>query len=269
MALWCLFLLGLVMPIYSQVSQCAWEDFNLIQAQGYEIQCVDGGGTFAVGYTPCMSYALCSGSRYQAVFFDRFSGVCQYYLAAWDDGETAPKFRYNRDGDDKYTWTFEYRNGQTCENGDERLFEVVWKCNEQAIPFSTATVCSYDSDTNCYNEMIIESSAACVEGVEESSGSSSSSSGGTSTGSLILILAMVAFILYCLIGYGISWHRSEERDWKQVKEHTPCWEFWTYGLCAYTKAGCCVTFEWLNSKMGKGGEGGTDTDYTMEDDVYE
>lgn len=215
-----------------------------------------------------MSYALCKGERYQSVFFNRFTGVCDYYLARWEEGATVPKFRSNRDGDNIFTWTFEYTNGEKC-NGQDRLFEVVWKCDENAQPFSTNTMCE-NNPSDCYTEIIIPSVYACIEGIEEGASATSSSSGGVGTGSLILILALVAFVLYCGIGYGISWHKSEERDWKQVKEHTPQWEFWTYGLCAYTKAGCCVTYEYLNAKMGKGGQDGdVGTDYTMEDDVYE
>ena len=215
-----------------------------------------------IGYTPCMAYALCNGQRYQAIYFDRNVGTCYYYLAQWDEGETVPKFRSNRDGDNVWTWTFEYTNGQPCSGG-QRKFEVVWKCDELAIPFGTST-CSILDESQCHHEMTILSSLACVKGVEESSGSDDE----LSTGSLVLILALVAFVLYCVIGYGISWHRSEERDWKQIKEHTPQWEFWTYGLCAYTKAGCCVSYEWLSSKIGKNEEG-DGTGYTMEDDVYE
>ena len=116
------------------------------------------------GYTPCMSYALCNGLRYQSVYFNRFSGVCQYYLAEWDEGETEPIFEYNRDGDDIYTWTFPYTNGEMCGNDTERLFEVVWKCDPSAQPFSTQTICTVDDD-ECYTEMIIPSIYACVEGV--------------------------------------------------------------------------------------------------------
>ena len=45
MALSCLFLVGLIVicvPVYSQFeSSCAWDDFTLVGAQGYEIQCID------------------------------------------------------------------------------------------------------------------------------------------------------------------------------------------------------------------------------------
>ena len=80
---------------------------------------------------------------------------------------------------------------------------------------------------------------------------------------------MVAFILYCAVGYGINVKRAEEGDWKQFKDNTPHWSFWTYGLCAYTKAGCCVSYEWVNTKVGskEGDEEGTD--YTLDNDVEE
>lgn len=47
MVRWCLFLLGLVIQTYSQ--SCSWGDFNLIGAQGYEIQCVVNGDQNAIG----------------------------------------------------------------------------------------------------------------------------------------------------------------------------------------------------------------------------
>eukprot|EP00486_Rosalina_sp_Unknown_P016721 CAMPEP_0201578272 /NCGR_PEP_ID=MMETSP0190_2-20130828/25069_1 /ASSEMBLY_ACC=CAM_ASM_000263 /TAXON_ID=37353 /ORGANISM="Rosalina sp." /LENGTH=248 /DNA_ID=CAMNT_0048011265 /DNA_START=104 /DNA_END=847 /DNA_ORIENTATION=- len=145
----------------AQVGTCQWEEFNLIQAQGYEIQCVESSGTYAIGYTPCMSYALCSGSRYQAVRFDRFSGVCQYYLAEWDDGETEPQFSYDDDGIQQ--WTFYYENAAPCgQDENPRGFNIIWKCDPMAVPFSTATQCGNVNE--CLDEMTIRSSAACVEG---------------------------------------------------------------------------------------------------------
>ena len=213
-----------------------------------------------------MSYALCQGQRYQCVNFDRSSGACNYWLTVWDEGETVPSFRKNKFGDNIFSWTFEYTNGQQC-GGSEIKFDVTWKCDETAQPFSLATECGYVDGDECHHEFIVRSTYACVEGIEAGSGSSSSS-GGVGTGTLILILALVAFILYCGIGYGWSVYKTEERDWKAVKEHTPQYDFWTYGLCAYTKAGCCVSYEWLQGKMGKGAGEDAGTDYTL-DDEYE
>lgn len=113
-----------------------------------------------------MSYAVCNGERYQANYFNRFTGVCDYFLARWEGGQTEPIFRYNRDGDNIYTWTFRYTNGQEC-NGGDRIFDVVWKCDENGWPFSTNTQCQNNED-ECYTEMIIPSQTACVKGVEPS-----------------------------------------------------------------------------------------------------
>eukprot|EP01083_Nonionella_stella_P053090 140601_1 len=258
MAVWCLLSLYLVIiPIWIQfTSSCQWDDnlggyMSLQGAQGYEIQCVDG--DFAYGYTPCMSYALCNGQRYQSVYFSRSNGQCQYYLAEWDDGEQAPLFKENRD--DPRTWTFHYETGASC-NGKVRKFNIIWECDENAQPFSLQTVCGKVDDDECFHEMRIKSAYACHKGVELSSGGGLSAD-GLSTGSLILILAFVAFILYCIIGYVINGMRvdKEEREWGNMKQYTPQWSFWTYGLCAYTKAGCMISYEWLRGKMGKEGSG--------------
>lgn len=116
-------------------------------------------------YTPCISDALCNdgitNERYEAVYFDRFSGLCEYYLAQWND-EIKPIFRYNRDDDGIYTWTFTYTNGEEC-NGGVRTFEVVWKCDEDVVPFGIDTLCQNNED-ECYTEMIIPTAYACVEG---------------------------------------------------------------------------------------------------------
>ena len=242
---------------------------------GYEVQCRPDGTTnsMAYGYTPCMNYAYCSGTRYQAVYFSQQTGACSYALAPWDDGALKPKFRYNRDGDNIYSWTFEYKqqvvNGDSCSN-NERKFDIIWKCDATSTPFSIHTTCGMtQTDNPCHHEMTIMSAYACAEGVEEGSESSQS---GLSTGGLILILGLVAFILYCAIGYTISVlkQEKEERDYMDIKGHTPQWSFWTYGLCAYTKAGCCVTYEYLNAKMGqKSDDDIGETDYTLDDDEYE
>ena len=48
-------MLGIYSAIAISIAQgqnCAWEDFSLMGAQGYEIQCVEQSGQFAIGYTP-------------------------------------------------------------------------------------------------------------------------------------------------------------------------------------------------------------------------
>ena len=282
--LWVSLVLLYILPSSGQFTQsCLWEtdkeDFSLQGAQGYEIQCVDGNNAY--GYTPCMSYALCNGQRYQSVYFSRTNGQCNYYLAEWDDGATVPIFENN---DGIYTWTFKYTNGQTC-NGKNREFDVVWQCDESAQPFSLQTVCGSVNGDECKHTMTIRSVYACAEGVELSN-STNNGSDGLSTGSLVLILlslytftlfqavymcmcvcvfsrAMVAFILYCVGGYVYSGMKQdkEERDWTQIKSHTPHWDFWTYGLCAYTKSGCAVSHEWVSAKVGSKDEFGDDTGF--------
>jgi len=250
----------IAIPTYSQFStNCKWDDFVLSGAQGYEVQCFDGSSQYA--YSPCMSYTLCNGVRYQSVLYSTSTGSCQFFLSQWDEGETAPIFRKNRDGDGVWSWTFEYTNGQPCNGGDRR-FDIVWKCDTTAQPFSLQTECGQVDNNECHNEMKIKSVFACEEGEEalQASGSSRGSGGGAGGGSLVMILSFVALILYFVIGYIISVMRleKEERDWTQVKQHFPQYEFWTYGLCAYTKAGCCVTYEWASDRVGKGGGAGTD-----------
>eukprot|EP01084_Bolivina_argentea_P122771 217555_1 len=147
-----------IIPIFSQfTSTCQWGDFSLQGAQGYEIQCVDG--DFAYGYTPCMQYALCNGARYQAVYFNRNNGQCQYYLAQWDSGETIPQYSSK---DNIAEWTFYYANGQTtpeCPQGIQ--FDIVWTCCESCVPFSLSTTCEQISE--CKHTMGIRSVYACVE----------------------------------------------------------------------------------------------------------
>ena len=168
-------------PILSQDPTCAWDyDFTLEGAQGYEIQCIDD--IYSYGYTPCMSYALCNGVRYQAVYFNRNIGQCLYYLALWDEGATEPKYSKDNGG----TWSFKYENGQTTtECPDGVTFTANWLCDELSIPFYLGSTCGMIDDDPCDHEMNIRSAYACVEGPTSSG---SSSSGGLSTGSLILIL---------------------------------------------------------------------------------
>lgn len=166
-----------------------------------------------------MSYALCKGQRYQAVYFNRVTGECQYYLAQWDEGETKPIFEDNRYGDDIYTWTFTHTDGEEC-NGGDRTFDIVWKCDESAQPFSTNTQCQNDED-ECYTEIIIPSVYACVEAVltpsptmspnEPGQGQSSDSSGSSGWISLdwdhkdfvIVIFGVIIVALLVIIAGGI------------------------------------------------------------------
>ena len=106
-----------------------------------------------------MSYALCNGVFHQSVYFNRFSGVCEYYLAEWDDGETAPQFNY---ANGTQQWTFYYTNGEQCD-GVDRKFNVNWKCDPTALPFSTQTQCEIN-DAECFAEITILSAYACVDG---------------------------------------------------------------------------------------------------------
>ena len=193
--LWVSLVLLYILPSSGQFTEsCLWktdkEDFSLQGAQGYEIQCVDGNNAY--GYTPCMSYALCNGQRYQSVYLSRTNGQCNYYLAEWDDGATVPMFESN---DGIYTWTFKYTNGQTC-NGKNREFDVVWQCDESAQPFSLQTVCGFVDGDECKHTMTIRSVYACAEGVELSN-STNNGSDGLSTGSLVLILlSLYTFALF-------------------------------------------------------------------------
>eukprot|EP01084_Bolivina_argentea_P028275 52571_1 len=151
-----------VFIIQSTISQssntCKWGDFSLQDVQGYEIQCIDD--TYAYGYTPCMSYTLCNGMRYQAVYFSLTNGQCQYYLAEWDDGETIPQYSLTADNITQYT--FNYNNGEvtgTCSQGIE--FEINWLCDPDSVPFSTQTTC--EQITDCKHTMTVKSAYACTE----------------------------------------------------------------------------------------------------------
>eukprot|EP01084_Bolivina_argentea_P121223 214840_1 len=139
-------------------NSCAWGAFNLQGAQGYEIQCIDGEN--AIGYTPCMSYALCQGQRYQAVYFNRANAICEYYLAEWDDGEQAPEYSKPNN---QSLWTFHYKSGEiTGQCATPIQFDIIWECDPWAQPFSLETTCSIINE--CHHEMAIRSAYACVEG---------------------------------------------------------------------------------------------------------
>eukprot|EP01084_Bolivina_argentea_P306297 529281_1 len=148
--------ISIMISTRSQIQNCYWGDFSLQGVQGYEIQCIDN--DFAIGYTPCMEYALCNGERYQAVYFNRNNQQCLYYLAEWHNGETEPIFE-NDDG--LYLWTFPYTNGQSC-SGAVRQFDITWECDPNAEPFSWQTICGTINE--CHQWMTIRSVYACVEG---------------------------------------------------------------------------------------------------------
>jgi len=84
--------------------------------------------------------------------------------------------------------------------------------------------------------------------------SSSSSSSGLSGGWVFIIILLVVTFLYCTIGYAYNkTKRHPDSSWGDVKTNTPHLDFWC-NIPKWAWAGCCVTKEFIASKIGSKNE---------------
>lgn len=93
-------------------------------------------------------------------------------------------------------------------------------------------------------------------------------SSGLSTGSLILILLLVAIIVYCVGGFFLNGYRNENEDgkWTDFSNNTPNLSFWKL-FVQLVIAGCGESIDWIKGKMDKEGKTRSGSYSELADDV--
>eukprot|EP01084_Bolivina_argentea_P174888 302908_1 len=172
--------------------------------------------------------------------------ICMRPIVSWDNGHVQPILI--EDKTDKQI-IFEYPiepNEFTggCMNG--RQGHITFICDENSDPYNKDMYEVWQGDTMdgvCQYYIVMETKYACP--VTDTSDSISSMSGGT----VFIIIVIVLFSSYCLIGYIFNGYKRNE--WKDIKQNTPhLHTFWVY-LPSLVVTGCRVSYEYLYSVIGK------------------
>jgi hypothetical protein len=192
-------------------------------------------------WTPCRDKSSCTAGTGSGTALQQ-GGNCNL-LAIWDSSVPAVY-----DGSSK--WTITYNNGGSC-NGASRKTVLTLNCGTSQTPTFTAS--NPSTNGGCEYDYTLTGSVFCA--VAGGSGSGSSSSSGLSGGWVFIIILLVVMFLYCSIGYIYNKAKVHpESSWGDFKTNTPHLGFWC-NIPKWTWAGCCVTKEFIQSKIAKKGDG--------------
>lgn len=124
-----------------------------------------------------------------------------------------------------------------------RTLELIFICDSDADPYDESNIeCGEETGTICAYYMQIRTRAACV--------SDTAASNGLSTGSVLLILLLVAVVLYCGGGYVFNAMRNPDKDWGDTETNCPHLAFWRL-LPKLVLAGCSVSYEYATTKLNR------------------
>eukprot|EP01084_Bolivina_argentea_P226019 381855_1 len=250
-------LLGVLLLLHDANSNCKWNKLDLSDLQRYNITCAYG--KWALEYTPCKNHLTCEGSEedgeYMVVQYNTGNNRCAVHTAEWDNGVTQP-IETKNDTLREYEYRFEYENGLVgagCANGRHTFITFI--CDLNAKPFEEVTCGEWSQDNGvCRYWIEIHTHLACdnrpLTNVMNS----------ISTGTLLIIVFIVVFILYCITGYMMNGFKSD--TFQDCKNNTPHYTFWIH-LPMLVKMGCIVTFECITGRMHQDVENET---HLMQDD---
>ena len=102
--------------------------------------------------SPCRNGIKCGTEQVMADIVNIHDLQCETYLAVWNGGKAIPT--YNSVTNE---WKFVYNNGQTC-NGEESIFEVIWKCDHNMKSAEIVEIRNIDA---CTYQMFVNSSLTC------------------------------------------------------------------------------------------------------------
>jgi len=229
------------------LSQCTYTDnglqINLNDISGNTFYYYDVTTKFNYTWTPCQNKFFCGTSSVMAAQKNTQNGNCNA-LGSWDSTVGGS---YDASAEQ---WTITYNNGAICTSTNlPRELQLMLTCTQTATVITGVT----NPSGTCTYDYTISGSIFCPNPVSSGGGGSSGLSGGWV---FIIILLVVTFV-YCTAGFVYNkTQKNPSSTWTDLKTNIPQYGFWS-SLPKWTWAGCCVTKEWIASKIGNKGDSHT------------
>jgi len=208
----------------------------------------DTATSFTYSWTPCTNgYSCGTNGNIMAGQLNTKNGNCNK-LAVWDSTVKGTYTATNK------TWTITFNNGAACgTNNAPRITILYLKCGTGSNQLTSVTnpsgACTYDY--YALGSGFCGSSGGTTG--SPNGGGSSGGKGGLSGGWVFIIILLVVIFLYCTIGLIYNKKKvNPDSSWGDVN-NVPNIGFWR-SLPKWTWAGCCVTKDWIASKMNRGGD---------------
>eukprot|EP01084_Bolivina_argentea_P164879 286575_1 len=237
--------LGLLRYFLVTVSaNCKWENLNLHSLSTIEpIKCVYG--NYSLSYTSCRNGLVCQELPAMTVAYNIPNNACIAATSKWDNGIIQPETNST------YTkFTFNYTNGMNgsgCSNG--RNTEIIFKCDaNDSVPYiNDKTICGEKPQQNgvCLYWIVIYTQFACGN-----TSNQSKISNDISLGSIFILIFVVCFVMYCIVGYIMNGFKSHGKyDTFCSEKNIPNYNFWkSFPQLVYN--GCLVSFKCICKKSG-------------------
>ena len=229
-------------------SKCKWKDITLEPLSALNIQC-DQNERYDFLYAPCSDTLKCEGGQDNnevgmVLHWNSEQNNCDLVIAKWD--ETVEPYYDNRYSTDAYS--FYYRNAPTdnsCPNG--KSLNLTFICQEDADPYDEDTMsCTRGSGPDqgvCYYRFQIQTMYACQS--HKPHHENQLEVDGLSVGSIMIIIILTLFMIYCLMGYIVNAFKS--KDWFAGRDNLPQYQFWK-NVPVWTMIGCKVSYDALRNK---------------------
>jgi len=233
---------------YVAFSQCSYSSGNykmsLSSISGQTLTWSDS--SFRYSWTPCANSLTCGTSGTAMATQVNIANSNCNKLAGWDASVPASY--------DATTsmWTIEFNNGATCNNAPRNL-QLYLSCKDGGATTFTQVV---NPSGTCEYDYYLSGSIFCPTGGGGGGGgggSGSSDSDELSGGWVFIIILLVVTFVYCTAGFVYNKTKNNKDGSWADRSNIPNVNFWT-SLPKWTWAGCCVTKEWISSKMGNKNE---------------
>eukprot|EP01083_Nonionella_stella_P067142 177350_1 len=238
-------LIGVIIFLLKHANgNCKWNGLDLSPLSNIDpIQC--DYGRFALKYAPCQNTLSCAEDGQETSYgmvmqYESGSDKCVAHTAKWDNGAIQPHMFSN----DTMQFVFVYPNGYVgkgCNGG--RTTQLTFVCdNDKTVPYvADKTQCEESSQEGgiCRYSLEVHSHVAC--------GVVSQAERSLSTGSVLIMIVIIGFIVYCVTGCVINGTKADSRNSTNCKNNTPHYSFWIK-VPKLVHAGCLVTFEWIKNK---------------------